>query len=220
MILLGSGCQHRAIPPLATQEKFFNSLRASNPEEERALRCAQYYNLVGRSDLALQELSKALVSDPQNTKLLNTMGNCYDKLGQYSKAQELYEKVVAQNTDDLTARNNLGYSCYLSGDLSRGERIFQELLSKNPEYTTARNNLGLIWCRQGKESQALSLWQKHEGEITAREKLTQILAYLGKSGNQAGNQIANNNPENLVAPPGRSEPPEKNRHIAAAGPGK
>ncbi len=179
LIFLGSGCQHLATPSLSTQQKFFESLKAANPEEEAALRCAQYHNLVGRADLALQELSQAVAADPHNIRLLNAMGNCYDKLGQYAKAQEIYEKVLAQDADNFPARNNLGYSCYLLGDFSRAEKIFQEILSKNPEYTVARNNLGLVWCRQGKESQALSLWQKTDGEIPAREKLTQVLAYLG-----------------------------------------
>ena len=115
------------------------------------------------------------------------MGNCYDKLGQFAKAQEMYERILTIDADNLLAKNNLGYSCYLSGDLSGAERIFQEILSKNPEYTVARNNLGLLWCRQGKESQALGLWHKTEGDIHAREKLAQVLACLGKSGNPATN---------------------------------
>ena len=160
LIFLGSGCQHVATPSLSSQQKFFESLRAANPEEEAALRCAQYHNLVGRADLALQELSKAVASDSHNTRLLNAMGNCYDKLGQYAKAQEMYQRILTLDADNLSAKNNFGYSCYLSGDLSGAERIFQEILSKNPEYTVARNNLGLLWCRQGKESQASGLWQK------------------------------------------------------------
>ena len=122
------------------------------------------------------------------------MGNCYDKLGQYAKAQEMYERILTLDADNLLAKNNLGYSCYLSGDLSGAERIFQEILSKNPEYTVARNNLGLLWCRQGKESQALGLWQKTEGDIQAREKLAQVLACLGKSGNQA---TGSSSPKNI-----------------------
>jgi Tfp pilus assembly protein PilF len=199
LIFFGSGCQHLATPSLSTQKKFFESLKAANPEEEAALRCAQYYNLIGRSDLALQELRKAVASDSHNTRLLNAMGNCYDKLGQYVKAQEMYERILTLDADNLLAKNNLGYSCYLSGDRSGAERIFQEILSKNPEYTVARNNLGLLWCRQGKESQALGLWQKTEGEIQAREKLAQVLACLGKSGNQAtGSPSPKNIPPQLA----------------------
>ena len=57
LLVVGSGCQHAAAPSLKMQQQFFSSLKNSNPEEERALRSAQYYQLVGRFDLALKELS-------------------------------------------------------------------------------------------------------------------------------------------------------------------
>jgi tetratricopeptide (TPR) repeat protein len=182
LLVMGSGCHHAASPSLKMQQQFFASLKNSNPEEERALRCAQYYQLMGRFDLALKELNTAMVSDPNSIRLLNTMGSCYDRLGEYTKAQEMYEKILAQEAGNTPARNNLGYSYYLSGNLTRAETIFQEILAKDPKNTVAQNNLGLVWCRQGHENKALSLWQKTEGDLQAREKLTQVLAYLGKSG--------------------------------------
>jgi tetratricopeptide (TPR) repeat protein len=210
LILLGSGCQHVATPPLSLQQQFYKSLKAANPEEEAALRGAQYHNLIGRFDLALQELSKAAASDPHNVRLLNAMGNCYDNLGQYARAQEMYESILANNADNFPARNNLGYSCYLSGDYSRAEKIFQEILAKNPEDTMARNNLGLLWCRQGKESAALGLWQKTEGQIPAREKLAQVLASLGKSGNRLPNCVPKNDfSKSSTAPQDRAGRVEK-----------
>ena len=94
----------------------------------------------------------------------------------------MYEKILAQEAGNTLPRNNLGYSYYLSGDLAKAETIFQEVLAKDPKNTVAQNNLGLVWCRQGQENKALSLWQKTDGDLSAREKLTQVLAYLGKSG--------------------------------------
>ncbi len=116
------------------------------------------------------------------------MGSCYDRLGEYAKAQEMYERILAQEAGNTPALNNLGYSYYLSGDLIKAETIFQEVLAKDPENTLAQNNLGLVWCRQGKENKALSLWQKTEGDLAAREKLTQVLAYLGKPGRKDWNR--------------------------------
>jgi Tfp pilus assembly protein PilF len=180
ILLLGSGCQHLATPSLEMQQKFFSSLKDSHPLADQALRSAQYYKLIGRSDLALNELNQAITADPRNVKLLNAMGGCYDSLGQYAKAQAMYNQILAQDPDNIPARNNSGYSNYLSGDLVQAEKIFQEVLARQPNDAVARNNLGLVWCRQGKEPQALSLWRKNDGDIQAREKLDQVLAYLGK----------------------------------------
>jgi tetratricopeptide (TPR) repeat protein len=204
VMLLGSGCQHAANPLLTAQENFFKALKASNPLEEKALQCAQYQCLTGRFDLALEELDKAVASDPHNSRLLNAMGNCYDKLGKYDRAREIYEKILAEHADNLPARNNLGYSFYLSEDLSRAESIFQEILSKHPQDSVARNNLGLVWCRQGKDSAALGLWQKTDGEIQAREKLAQVLASLGKSGNLPAGPVPQNSYQHTAAVQGQA----------------
>jgi tetratricopeptide (TPR) repeat protein len=190
-------------------------LKASNPLEEQALQCAQYQCLTGRFDLALEELGKAVASDPHNSRLLNAMGNCYDKLGKYDRAREIYEKILAEHADNFPAKNNLGYSCYLSGDLSRAESIFKEILSKNPQDTVARNNLGLVWCRQGKDSAALGLWQKTDGEIQAREKLAQVLASLGKSGNQPAGPVPQNSYQHTAAVPGQAVRSEKDTGLKA-----
>jgi tetratricopeptide (TPR) repeat protein len=191
VLLAGCGCQHAASPSLKMQQQFFSSLKNSNPEEERVWRSAQYYQLAGRFDLALKELNKAVASDPHNVRLLNALGSCYDRLGEYAKAQEMYERILAQEAGNTPARNNLGYSYYLSGDLVKAETVFQAVLAKDPNNTLAQNNLGLVWCRQGHENKALSLWQKTEGDLQAREKLTQVLAYLGKSGEKTATTSPN-----------------------------
>jgi Tfp pilus assembly protein PilF len=213
LILLGSGCQHLSSPSLSSQQKFFKSLKVANPGEEAAMRCAQYYNLIGRFDLALQELSKAVASDPHNVRLLNAMATCYDNLGRYARAQEIYEVILEQNANDFAAKNNLGYSCYLSGDFSRAEKIFQEILSVNPNDFLARNNLGLLWSRQGRESQALALWQKTEGEIQAREKLDNVLASLGKSNSQEAAKPAPKNKDPQLAAVLKNQADQKQREF-------
>ncbi len=181
VLLLGSGCQHAVTPSSELQQKFFSSLKNSSSGEDSALRCARYHTLVGRVDLALNELNHAIALDPNNVRLRNAMGGCYDRLGNYAKAREIYEMALAQDTGNNLVRNNLGYSRYLSGDLAGAENIFQKILADDPKDTLARNNLGLVWCRQGKEKEALSLWQKSDGDIQAREKLPSGFGLSGET---------------------------------------
>ncbi|MBM4288586.1 MAG: tetratricopeptide repeat protein [Deltaproteobacteria bacterium] len=176
---VASGCQHAADPSLAMQKKFLSAVKVSSGEEEKALRSAHYYRLAGRYDLALTELSRAVAQEPGNPRLLNALGSCYDRLGNHAKAQEIYNQVLAQDAANLAALNNIGYSCYLAGDLVQAEQKFQAVLAQDPVNDYARNNLGLVWCKQGKEQEALRLWQKNEGEMAAREKLEMVLAQLG-----------------------------------------
>jgi hypothetical protein len=209
VLVFGGGCQHAASPSLAMQKKFFSSLKDANPEEDRALRHAHYYQLVGRYDLAVKELSPAVAADPHNIRLLNGLGSCYDKMGSYAQAQEIYARILSQDPGHNPAKNNLGYSYFLSGDLVKAESLFQEILAHDPSNTVAKNNLGLVWCRQGKDSQALNLWQKTEGELAAREKYQQILAYLGQSGEKAVTGDTNAKTATLQIPGERHAVPDK-----------
>jgi Tfp pilus assembly protein PilF len=175
----GCGCQQYNRPSSAHQQKFLSSLRAPTFDSVQTIRSAHYFKLMGRVDLALKELIEASERDPQNLKLLNALGGCYDDLGQYARAQEFYEKVLTIEPENISALNNLGYSLFLSGNHSAAESYFQAVLAKNPQNTLARNNLGLLYCRQGQSERALNLWQQAEGETQAKEKLSQVLAKIG-----------------------------------------
>ncbi len=206
LLSLAGGCS-RAVSPLANeQEKFFAHVKAADPAEERALRYAKYYSIAGRHDLAVAELEATLRKDPQNARLLNALGNIYDQLGDYRRAQEHYQKILAKDADNPLAMNNLGYSHYLAGDLSQAEKILQELLAKHPDNTIARNNLGLVWCRQGKQQDAVALWEKKDGPEMAQVKLQQVLGFLGRGKNATP---PNSAPVQVAAGPrpSISEPP-------------
>ncbi len=81
VLFLGSGCQHAASPSLEMQQKFFSSLKNSNPEEERAWRCAQYYQLVGRFDLAVKELSTCCCLRSSQCQAAQCLGKLLRQVG-------------------------------------------------------------------------------------------------------------------------------------------
>lgn len=200
LLLVTGGCS-RAVSPLAwEQEKFFANVSAVDPATERALTYAKYYSLAGRHDLAAAELEAALAKNPHNPRLLNALGNSHDQAGNYRRAQESYQKILAQDADNAQALNNLGYSHYLAGDLTQAEKIFQELLAKHPDSTVARNNLGLVWCRQGKQQDALALWEKRDGPEKAQEKLEQVVAFLRIKGKVPAPKPATSQVAALPAP--------------------
>jgi tetratricopeptide (TPR) repeat protein len=192
-LLLASGCQRAIAPSSELQQQFFSSLKNSLPGEEQALRSVQYYNLAGQANLALNELNRLLAEYPNNVRLLNAAGACYDSLHNFAKAQEMYERALAQDADNILVKNNLAYSYFLSRDDVRAEKLFQEILARQPDNTLARNNLGLLWCRQGKEKEALQFWQKTDSEMQAREKLDQVLAYLGRSSESSSGNVRQDN---------------------------
>jgi len=203
---LGAGCQTGGQPSAEMQQKLFAGAARPSSNSAQVLRSVHYFKLMGRFDLAVKELQEATEREPEDARLLNALGSCYDEMGEFAKAQGLYQRVLSQEPGNLAALNNMGYSRYLAGDWQGAESYYQQVLARDPKNLWAANNLGLLWCRQGSARQARQLWQKLEGEARAHEKLTQVLAKLGGGPVDSGAATAaalppSRGPEKAPAPP-------------------
>lgn len=169
---LNSGCQRFGWP--AWRQSFAASLRYSQAEEATVLQQVNYLQSLGRVDLALQELLPAIRREPQNLKLLNALGVCYDLLGDHLRAQQIFRQVLAAEPQNLGVRNNLGYSYLLAGDYQQAIAELEQVLAQDPNNPRARNNLGLAWLKEGRAEKALKLWEETWGRQKAREQLKQM----------------------------------------------
>jgi tetratricopeptide (TPR) repeat protein len=182
LLVLGmGGCARSTLPRAEVEQKFMAQIRENDPAVDRALTQAKYHRLAGRLDLAKEALITALPHQANNTRLLNALGNLEDDFGNYAQAQERYRQILTLEPDNVLARNNLGYSYYLAGDFQQAEAILREVATNHPENIVARNNLGLVLCRQGRQAEALALWEKYDGPGAAQEKLQTVLTLLGNS---------------------------------------
>jgi len=154
-------------------------IRPSSPTA-RLVQNAAYLRQSGRLELAVEELEEAHSQEPENLEILDVLARCYEELGHFNRAQELYDEALSRGHHPAL-ENNRCYSFYLQGKLGRAEACFRETLARDPENQIARNNLGLVLCRQGRETEALALWQDALSETEARERLGQALAALGRA---------------------------------------
>ncbi len=134
---------------------------------------------MGRPDAALKEMEEAHRADPNNLKIADALAQNYQELGQFQRAQEIYQEVLALQGSNRALQNNLCFSFYLQGNLAKAESCFQEALERDPGNLAARNNLGLLWCRQGKLADARRLWEEAEGVAGGQARMDQALAFLG-----------------------------------------
>ena len=174
MLLAGAGCNTWGSgnqPPV--------QFRPSASETSRLLSNAHYYKLMGRPDAALKEMEEAHQADPNNLKIADALAQNYQELGQFQRAQEIYQEVLALQGSNRALQNNLCFSFYLQGNLTKAESCFQEALERDPGNLAARNNLGLLWCRQGKLADARRLWEEAEGVAGGQARMNQALAFLG-----------------------------------------
>jgi Flp pilus assembly protein TadD len=158
------------------------SLMQIRPANNTALlvRNAAYLKKSGRLELAVEDLEEAHIQDPENMEILDALTRTYEELGDFDRAEELYEEALSRGGHHPAIENNRCYSLYLQGRLDQAEVCFRKVLARQPDNKTARNNLGLVLCRQGKEAEALAMWREAYTDADARQHLGQALAALGK----------------------------------------
>jgi Tfp pilus assembly protein PilF len=146
----------------------------------RLVKNAAYLKKTGRVELAVKELEEAHLQEPKNLEILDVLIQCYEDLGHFDRAQELYEEALSRAGHHPALENNRCYSLYLQGHLGQAEACFRKVLARQPENQAARNNLGLVLVRQGRETEALAMWREALSDVEAQRRLGQASAALGK----------------------------------------
>ncbi len=146
----------------------------------RLVQNAAYLKRTGRVELAVKDLEEAYLREPGNLELLDVLIQSYEDLGDFDRAQELYEEALSRGGQHPALENNRCYSLYLQSRLGQAEACFRKVLAQQPDNQTARNNLGLVLCRQGREAEALAMWREALNDGEARQRLGQALVALGK----------------------------------------
>jgi Tfp pilus assembly protein PilF len=183
IILLGVlgvyGCGHFLFGGGAEQQ-FWKTVRPISGDTARLLRNAHYFKLMGRPELAAKELEEAHQLEPTNLKVLNSLAQTYEELGDFARAQKLYQEALLQDSSNQALNNNLCFSYYQAGQWDQAEDCFRQALTQNPQNVAARNNLGLLLCRTGRLEEAHRLWKEAEGEAVALNKINQVMTALGQ----------------------------------------
>ncbi len=175
LVLSSWGCTFQNRTP----GQIFQQIRPST-DTARLVQNAAYLRKSGRLALAVEELEEAHLQEPGNLKILDVLIQCYEELGHFDRAQELYKEAMSRAGHHPALANNRCYSLYLQGRLGQAEACFRKVLARQPDNQTARNNLGLVLCRQGREAEALAMWREALSDAKARQRLGQALAALGQ----------------------------------------
>lgn len=134
-------------------EKFDEALQAysvvleNHPKNVTAAQKLSKLQLArGYDHAALRTLQDALVHNPNDPKLLNTIGVVKDQQGDHETAQFYYRESLAQNPDNVSVANNLGLSLALSGQPEEAVRILNDVVDDPAAPPTSRSNLALAYA--------------------------------------------------------------------------
>jgi len=99
----------------------------------------------GDVDNAIAEFEKALLIDPQNVNVSNSLGVCYSSKGEHRKALEEFKKVMALTPDDVMARYNAGLSYLMIGDKQNALDMFHKAYERDKNKFEVVIQLGRLY---------------------------------------------------------------------------
>jgi eukaryotic-like serine/threonine-protein kinase len=147
-------------------------------------------------DKASTQIQTGLASDPEmQTQMMMVMGQVYENLGLYERAESIYSQAVAirqrqlgdQNDQTLQAEASLAWTMYRRGHYHDSESLLRRLLAirlhrsgiNNPATMTVMDYLGAVLNEQGRAAEAENLER-------------QVVAYRRRT-------LGDSNPDTLVA---------------------
>src|SRR5688572_8513873 len=119
---------------------------------------------VGRNDIALTWLNRALRIDPSLSLIYNNMGECYRAMGQADQAIKAYRAAIARNPQDPNARNNMAIVYVGLGYLDAAIATWREVIAVCPDYHSAYNNLANTLQLRGHAAEAAE-WHRRSIQL-------------------------------------------------------
>jgi Tfp pilus assembly protein PilF len=111
----------------------------------------------GRSELALEEIKKAISQDDKNPYFYKGLGQAYAQQRKFKEAVEAFRKSLQLNPYFVDVRNDLGMALILSGKREEGRKEFLAAFSDptNPTPEISSRNLGQTYLEEKNYAEAI-----------------------------------------------------------------
>ncbi|WP_456380037.1 type IV pilus biogenesis/stability protein PilW [Thiolapillus sp.] len=137
---------------------------ASDPSNGNAhLVLALIYETLGESGSANAAYQRAMKADGRNSYILNAYGSYLCKLGEYSRADPLFDKALQNPLYETpwVALGNAGYCSRKAGDVSRAESYLLQALERNPGHPLALLQMAELRYEQGRYMSTRAYLQRY-----------------------------------------------------------
>ncbi len=134
-----------------------------------------------RADLAqeIAQLEEALRRDPENLRILVSLGNGYFDMNQYNKAIETYQKALKIDPKNADVRTDMGIMYRNSRDYDAAIREFRQAARDNPTHVNSRFNLAIVLQNDKKDiPAAIAAWEDFLRVAPADERAAMAKAQL------------------------------------------
>ena len=108
----------------------------------------------------IREAGIILRKFPTSGFLMNLIGSCFQKIGEYEKAIKIFEDNIAINPKNIDAMNNLGNTLKLIDDYEKAEETYLKALNINPNFSLCLQNLANLKFELHDYESALMTYKK------------------------------------------------------------
>ena len=145
----------------------------------------------GNIDEAVKEFQSALLLDPSNVNVHNSIGVCFGIQGDYDKALEEFEKAIELDNNETMSLYNAGFVLTLTGRPDEALEYFLKAEEKNENVFEVAFQTGKLYMEINKAEKGLDYLNKAAG---LKPDSALIFASLGEC-----NSVLNNTEEAVAA---------------------
>lgn len=131
----------------------------------------------GDIDAAIKEFKAALLLDPSNVNVHNSLGVCYGVLGDYEKALEEFKEAIRLDPEEAMALYNAGLVNMLTGNSDKALEYFFDADRKEENIFDVAFQIGRLYQEMGKPEQGKKFFNK---AIRLNPESMLALRYLGE----------------------------------------
>ena len=164
---------------LAEAERIYRQILDLDPHHADSLHLLGVLaHQVGRDNIAVELIRKAIVSDKRPTAYHSNLGTALQALGKLEEAAVCYKQALALKPDLAEAQMNLGAVLQAQGKFEEAEALFRRALALRPDLSEAHVNLGNTLQAQGKLEEAVA---SHERALALKPEYAEACFNLGNT---------------------------------------
>lgn len=159
----------------------------------------------GNISAATESFQAALQLDPENSTLHYNLGECYARLGQTAKAEQLYRQCLDRAPNHADCRHALTVHLVRQGRWAEASSMVQNWLAREPKLAAAYAEDGWLWSQSGDLPRAQARLQQaldlDPHDPRALNELAQLYETMNRPDRAAVlyERILERNPQNFAA---------------------
>jgi protein O-GlcNAc transferase len=158
---LQSAVDHHSAGRLPEAEAFYRKVLAESPDHPGALQLlGRLAYEVGKPDIALQLLDRAIQVDPRSAIAFNFRGTALASLGRFRHAANDFQQAIRLNPKAAEVYNNLGNVMRELSQIDLAIAAYQQALALKPDYAMSHSNLAISFKDQGRVAEALASFDR------------------------------------------------------------